>query len=61
MNGPWNGHPTAPEPPVAVFVMHTDQREPVSAVVVTPLTDDEDAEIQDLRSPDTIYQAPYES
>jgi hypothetical protein len=58
VNGPWNGHATAGEPPVAVFVMHADQKEPVSAVVVTPLPDSEEAEIQDLRDPDTVYEAP---
>jgi len=58
VNGPWNGHVASPEPPVAVFVMHADQQEPVSAVVVTPLPDGQEAEIQDLRTPDTVYQAP---
>jgi hypothetical protein len=58
INGPWNGHATTLEPPVAVFVMHPDQQEPVSAIVATPLPDGQEAEIQDLRNPDTVYQAP---
>jgi hypothetical protein len=46
------------EPPVAVFVMHADQEEPVSAIMVTPLPGGEDAEIRDLRTPDMVYEAP---
>jgi hypothetical protein len=58
---PTNGatdHGAEIEPPVAVFVMHADQEEPVSAIVVTPLPDGEDAEIRDLRTPDMVYEAP---
>ena len=58
VHGPWNGHVAPPDPPVAVFVMHADQKEPISAITATPLPDGQDAEIQDLRSPDTAYQAP---
>jgi hypothetical protein len=57
-DGSMNGHTPATEPPVAVFVMHPDEREPVSAVVVTPLPNGQEAEIHDLRTPDTVYQAP---
>ena len=57
VNGPWNGHAAATEPPVAVFVMHADEKEPVSAIVATPLPDGQEAEIRDLRTPDTVYQA----
>src|SRR5215216_2066736 len=58
VDGTMNGHATTTEPPVAVFVMHADQQEPVSAIVVTPLPDGQEAEIQDLRTPDSVYQAP---
>jgi hypothetical protein len=57
-NGAMNGHATEMESPVAVFVMHSDQQEPVSAIVVTPLADGSDAEIRDLRTPDMVYEAP---
>jgi hypothetical protein len=58
VNGPWNGHTAVTDPPVAVLVMHAEQKEPVSAVVVTPLPDGQEAEIADLRTPDSVYQAP---
>lgn len=43
---------------VAVFAMHPEVQEPVSAVVVTPNGDGAEAEIRDLREPDTAYTAP---
>jgi hypothetical protein len=46
------------EPPVAVFVMHPESSEPVSAVVVTPLPGGAEAEVRDLREPDSSYVAP---
>jgi hypothetical protein len=46
------------EPPVAVFVMHPESSEPVSAVVVTPLPGGVEAEVRDLREPDSTYVAP---
>ena len=42
-----NGH----EPPVAVFAMRPPKHEPISAVVVTPHPDGEEADISDLRQP----------
>lgn len=54
-----NGAPRAPtEAPVAVFAMHPEVREPVSAVVVSPLPGGQEAEIRDLRKPDTAYTVP---
>ncbi len=47
-----------PEPPVAVFAMHPEMPEPVSAVVVTPSSDGAEAEIRDVREPDSAYTAP---
>jgi hypothetical protein len=58
VDGTMNGHATATEPPVAVFVMIPDQEEPVSAVAVTPLPDGQESEIRDLHDPDMVYQAP---
>ena len=46
------------EPPVAVFVMHPEEATPISAVVVTPRPDGEEAEVRDLRAPDSSYVAP---
>lgn len=48
-----NGH----EPPVAVFAIGNPDRELMSAVVVTPLPDGEDAEVTDLRGPSNAYSA----
>ena len=47
-----------PEPPLAVFAMHPEVKEPVSAVVVTPGRDGAEAEIRDLREPGSGYTAP---
>jgi len=47
-----------PEPPVAVFAMHPEQKEPISAVVVTPSFKGGEAEIRDLRQPESAYMAP---
>jgi hypothetical protein len=47
-----------PEPPVAVFAMHPEVQEPVSAVVVTPRGDGTEAEIRNVRDPDSAYTAP---
>lgn len=44
--------------PLAVFAMHPEVREPVSAVVVTPNSAAAEAEIRDLRQPDSAYTAP---
>jgi hypothetical protein len=49
---------TLPEPPVAVFAMHPEVQEPVSAVVVTPSSDGAEAEIRNVREPDSAYTAP---
>ncbi len=38
--------------------MHPEESDPVSAVVVTPRPDGEDAEVRDLRTPDSSYVAP---
>jgi hypothetical protein len=48
---------TAAEPPVAVFAMHPELKEPVSAVVVTPGLEGQDAEVSDLRQPESVYTA----
>ena len=42
---------------VAVFAMHPDQQEPVSAVTVVPTADGAQAEITDLREPGGSYTA----
>src|SRR5215207_9382424 len=47
-----------PEPPVAVFAMHPEMTEPVSAVVVTPSNNGAEAEIRDVLEPDSAYTAP---
>ena len=47
-----------PEPPVAVFAMHPEMTEPVSAVVVTPSSNGAEAEIRDVLEPDSAYTAP---
>jgi hypothetical protein len=44
--------------PTAVFAVHPDSVEPVSAVVVTPDPAGEEAEIVDLREPGVAYTAP---
>jgi hypothetical protein len=44
--------------PLAVFAMHPEVTEPVSAVVVTPSVDGAQAEIRDLRDPESAYTAP---
>jgi hypothetical protein len=47
------------DPPVVVFAMHPEEPEPVSAVVVSPKPGGEEAEIVDLRQPDSAYTATY--
>ncbi len=47
------------EPPMAVFAMHPEVPTPVSAVVVTPSTTGEEAQVIDLRRPESAYTAPY--
>ena len=47
-----------PEPPLAVFAMHPEMKEPVSAVVVTPSPNGGEGEIRDLRQPEQVYTAP---
>jgi hypothetical protein len=44
--------------PLAVFAMHPEVKEPLTAVVVTPSSDGAEAEIRDLREPDSAYTAP---
>jgi hypothetical protein len=56
VNGNGNG---AVEPPVAVFTMHPEAPEPISAVVVTPSPDGAEAEVLDLRQPERAYTAPF--
>ncbi len=41
--------------PVAVFAMHPAERAPVSAVVVTPGVNGEEAEVLDVRRPENAY------
>ena len=53
-----NGHEAGAEPPLAVFAMHPESSGPVSAVLVTPLPGGAEAEIRDLREPETLYVAP---
>jgi hypothetical protein len=55
---PEDGAANSEDPPVAVFAMHPEYKEPVSAVVVTPGPDSAEAEIRDLRVPDQVYTAP---
>lgn len=43
---------------VAVFAMHPESAEPVSAITVVPLNGDNKAEITDLRPPGGSYIAP---
>jgi hypothetical protein len=52
-----NGH----EPPIAVFAMRSPDHVPISAVIVTPSADDQEAEVVDLRQPDSGYVAPLTS
>jgi hypothetical protein len=53
-------HAPVPEAlaPLAVFAMHPDSPAPVSAVVVTPSADGMQAEVRDLRAPDSAYTVP---
>ena len=54
-----NGVQSTPaDPPVAVFCMHTQATMPISAVVVTPSPSGEEAEIMNLREPESVYIAP---
>lgn len=46
------------EAPVVVFAMHPGTVKPISAVVVTPDPDGEEAEVVDLRHPEAAYRAP---
>ncbi len=56
---PAEGADAAPaEPPLAVFAMHPDEKDPVSAVVVTPGPDGAGAEVRDLREPERAYTVP---
>jgi hypothetical protein len=47
------------DPPVVVFAMHPEEPGPVSAVVVTPKPGGEEAEVVDLRQPESAYTAAY--
>ncbi len=46
------------DPAVVVFAMHPAESAPISAVVVTPSANGEEAEVLDLRHPDSVYSAP---
>ena len=59
LNG--HGYDAEPEPPLAVFAMQPGSSSPVSAVVVTPLPGSAEAEIRDLREPESFYVAPISS
>jgi hypothetical protein len=48
-------------PAVVVFAMHPERPAPVSAVVVTPPPGGQEAEVVDLRQPDSGYVAPLAS
>jgi hypothetical protein len=50
--------PATSEAPLAVFAMHAESTGPVSAVVVTPCPDGVQAEVRNLREPDTVYTMP---
>jgi hypothetical protein len=43
---------------LAVFAMHPNQREPVSAVTVVPTATGAEARITDVRDPENSYTAP---
>jgi hypothetical protein len=49
--------PNSHEPPVAVFAMRLPEPVPISAVIVTPSADGQEAEVVDLRQPDSGYVA----
>ena len=55
---PEENAPATPEAPVAVFAMHAECTEPLSAVVVTPSLDGVQAEVRSLREPATVYTMP---
>jgi hypothetical protein len=46
------------EPPVAGFAIRSAESIPISAVIVTPTADGEEAEVVDLRDPGSSYVAP---
>jgi hypothetical protein len=57
-----NGSGVSPvEPPVAVFTMHPEAPEPISAVMITPSPNGAEAEVTDLRVPERVYSAPLSS
>lgn len=47
------------DPPVAVFTMHPDEPAPLSVVVVTPSANGEEAQVVDMRQPDSAYTAAF--
>ena len=55
---PEENAPATSEPPLAVFAMQRESTEPISAVVVTASPDGAQAEVRDLREPDTVYMMP---
>ena len=57
MNGNGSGSNGA-EPPAAVFAMHPEAPEPISAVLITPNPNGAEAEVTDLRVPERVYSAP---
>lgn len=48
----------ATQPPVAVFTMHPEMAEPVSAITVTPTGRGGQAEVRSLKDPDQAYSVP---
>ena len=55
---PEENAPATSEPPLAVFAMQREATEPISAVVVTASPDGMQAEVRNLREPDTVYMMP---
>jgi hypothetical protein len=47
--------PEGAEPPVALFALRRDEPEPASALVITARPGAEDAEVEDLRQPGSVY------
>jgi hypothetical protein len=60
LHGPHRAGSNGAEPPVAVFTMHPETPEPISAVVITPSPDGAEAEVMDMRQPDRAYTAAFQ-
>lgn len=56
--GQADGETPSGDAPVAVFAMHPASPEPVSAVIVTPVDNNQQAEITDIRRPESSYRVP---